>query len=405
MIVADLLETIVAATRRAVELRASAVPSAALERRIERRPQGDAFRAALGSSNAPRIIAECKRRSPSRGILRADYDPAAHAAAYARAGAAAISVLTEPTFFDGSLDHLTSVRAAVDVPVLRKDFVVDRYQLIEAAAHGADAALLIVGALDDRSLTALLHEAAQLGLAALVEVHDAEELRSAIGAGAEIVGVNSRNLRTLSVDLSVLEDLIVRMPPSATAVAESGIRDSDDIRRLTAAGYHAFLVGERLIVEADPGAALRSLRGGTSAVIRVKICGVRRIEDAVLAVELGASAVGFIFWPSSPRFLEPDAAARIVDALPPFVTAVGVFVDQPVEYVTDVARGLKLGAVQLHGHEAPESYAGAPARVIKAFGVTDAGGCRAGRNGRPARRHGAARRARSCQAGWNRTCD
>ena len=263
MIVADLLETIVAATRRAVELRASAVPSAALERRIERRPQGDAFRAALGSSNAPRIIAECKRRSPSRGILRADYDPAAHAAAYARAGAAAISVLTEPTFFDGSLDHLTSVRAAVDVPVLRKDFMIDRYQLIEAAAHGADAALLIVGALDDRSLAALLHEAAQLGLAALVEVHDGEELRRAIGAGAEIVGVNSRNLRTLSVDLSVLEDVIVRMPPSAIAVAESGIRDSDDIRRLTAAGYHAFLVGERLIVEADPGAALRSLRGGT----------------------------------------------------------------------------------------------------------------------------------------------
>ena len=106
-------------------------------------------------------------------------------------------------------------------------------------------------------------------------------------------------------------------------------------------------------------------------MIRVKICGVRRIEDAVLAVELGASAIGFIFWPSSPRFLEPDAAARIVDALPPFVTAVGVFVDQPVEYVTDVARGLKLGAVQLHGNETPESYAGAPARVIKAFGVAD----------------------------------
>lgn len=261
MIVADLLDTIVAATRRAVDSRARGTPAARLEKRIARQPQGDAFRRALRSSPAPRIIAECKRRSPSRGILRADYDPAAHAAAYASNGAAAISVLTEPTFFDGSLDHLTTVRAAVEVPLLRKDFIVDRYQLLEAAVHGADAVLLIVGALDDRSIRQLSRDAHELGLATLVEVHDVEELHRATEAGADVVGVNSRNLRTLSVDLSVLEDLIGRIPREITAVAESGIRTDGDISRLAALGYHAFLVGERLIGQPDPGAALRALRG------------------------------------------------------------------------------------------------------------------------------------------------
>jgi indole-3-glycerol phosphate synthase len=263
-IAGDLLETIVAATRRAVESRARAVPAAVLENRIARQPDGDAFRQALRSSPAPRIIAECKRRSPSRGILRADYDPAAHAAAYAANGAAAISVLTEPTFFDGSLDHLASVRAAVRLPILRKDFIVDRYQLLEAAAHGADAILLIVGALDEPSLAHLAREARELKLAALVEVHDGLELERALASGADVFGVNSRNLRTLSVDRAVLDDLVTGIPSGITAVAESGIRTDADITRLTALGYHAFLVGERLIAEPDPGLALRALRGSIS---------------------------------------------------------------------------------------------------------------------------------------------
>ena len=260
-IAGDLLETIVAATRRAVESRAHVVPPAVLETRIAREPDGDAFRHALRSSPAPRIIAECKRRSPSRGILRADYDPAAHAAAYAANGAAAISVLTEPTFFDGSLDHLASVRGAVPLPILRKDFIVDRYQLLEAAAHGADAILLIVGAVDDRSLAQLVRQTRELRLAALVEVHDGVELERALTSGADVVGVNSRNLRTLSVDHAVLDELVTRIPSGITAVAESGIRSEADITRLTALGYHAFLVGERLIAEPDPGRALRALRG------------------------------------------------------------------------------------------------------------------------------------------------
>jgi indole-3-glycerol phosphate synthase len=261
MLVADLLETIVAASRRAVEVRDQRTPLAELRQRMQRRARGNLFRDALSESAAPRIIAECKRRSPSKGILRQDYDAASHAAAYAAAGAAAISVLTEPTFFDGSLDHLARVRGAVDLPLLRKDFIVTEYQLVEAVVAGADAALLIVGALNDEMLRGLLAQASAIGLAALVEVHDLAELERAVTAGAEIVGVNSRNLRTLRVDLGVLEQVISEIPDTTIAVAESGIRTTDDINRLSSLGYDAFLVGERLIVEPDPGAALRRLRG------------------------------------------------------------------------------------------------------------------------------------------------
>lgn len=257
----DLLATIVAATERIVAIREEARPRAAVERAIVRQPRGDAFAAALAGGPAPRVIAECKRRSPSKGILREDYTPALHAAAYAKAGAAAISVLTEPTFFDGSLEHLRAVRAAVDVPLLRKDFIVSDYQLLEAAAAGADAALLIVGALNDAALRGLLARATQLGLAALVEVHDEGEQRRALDAGAAIVGVNSRNLRTLTVDLGVLDRIAATLPHGVTAVAESGIRSTADLNRLADAGYHAFLVGERLITQPDPGAALQQLRG------------------------------------------------------------------------------------------------------------------------------------------------
>lgn len=262
---ADLLETIVAATRHTTEVRARTTPLDHLRRQVRRQPQGQSFRDALHLSPAPRVIAECKRRSPSRGILRQDYDPGAHAAAYAGAGAVAISVLTEPTFFDGGLDHLAQVRAAVAVPLLRKDFIITEYQLVEAVVHGADAVLLIVGALDDDTLRALSSQAADLGLAALVEVHDLAELQRAIGAGADIIGVNSRNLRTLTVDPGVLEEVSRAIPSGTIAVAESGIRTHDDIVRLSGQGYSAFLVGERLITEADPGAALRALRAEPTA--------------------------------------------------------------------------------------------------------------------------------------------
>jgi indole-3-glycerol phosphate synthase len=250
----------VAATRTAVADRETLCPVAQLQDGQSRTPRGADFLSALRVSEAPRIIAECKRRSPSRGILREQYDPAAHARAYAAAGAAAISVLTEPTFFDGELAHLAAVRAAVPTPLLRKDFVVTEYQVHEAAAFGADAVLLIVAALDDAELLRLGLMAASLGLATLVEVHDREELDRALAAGAEIVGVNSRNLRTLQVDLGIAAELAAAIPDHIVGVAESGIHSGEDLRRLAAAGYDAFLVGERLIGQPDPGAALEALR-------------------------------------------------------------------------------------------------------------------------------------------------
>jgi indole-3-glycerol phosphate synthase len=265
----DLLGTIVAATRRIVEVRQAERPISVLARDQQRDPRGFEFERVLSANGASgarlpqgaRIIAECKRRSPSRGILREIYEPAAHARAYADAGAAAISVLTEPTFFDGHPEHLRDVRAAVDIPLLRKDFVVSEYQLVEAVVLGADAALLIVSALDQTDLKHLIRAAEKLGLAALVEVHSVEEMDRAVDAGARIIGVNSRNLRTLSVDLGVLDDIAGKLPGGICAVAESGIRSADDLTRLGAAGYDAFLVGERLITQPDPGAALRELCG------------------------------------------------------------------------------------------------------------------------------------------------
>ncbi len=181
-------------------------------------------------------------------------------AGYEANGAAAISVLTEPTFFDGSLEHLRAVRREVRLPLLRKDFIVTPYQVLEAAEAGADAVLLIVAALGDDELRSLSDLAQRHGLATLVEVHDRGELTRALDAGAEIVGVNSRNLRTLSVDQGVLDALGPAIPPDVIAVAESGLKTAADLRRLRAVGYHAFLMGERFMTVPDPGDALGALR-------------------------------------------------------------------------------------------------------------------------------------------------
>lgn len=255
---ADVLDAICAAARRSADERERQVSRAALARTIARAPDGAAFARALEAPGV-RVIAECKRRSPSKGILRAAYDPVAIAVSYEQAGAAAISVLTEPAFFDGALDHLRLIRQAVSVPLLRKDFIVTSYQVTEAAAAGADAILLIVAALTPEQLHVLHREAVDAGLAALVEVHDADELRLALDAGASIVGVNSRNLKTLEVDPSLLERVGAAMPPGVIAVAESGLRSADDLRRLARVRYQAFLVGERLMTDPDPGAALAAL--------------------------------------------------------------------------------------------------------------------------------------------------
>ena len=256
----DLLEAIVAATRTRVAAAAEREPRNALERRAEGHvPQGHVFAQRLSRPGAINVIAECKRRSPSRGVLRATYDPVSIAQGYERAGAAAISVLTEPGFFDGALDHLVAVRSAVGIPLLRKDFIVDDYQLLEARAAGADAILLIVAALDDGELKRLAAAAAHLGLAALVEVHSADECRRALDAGATILGVNNRNLRTLQVDLDASRVVAGMIPSNVIAISESGLKTPADLRSMQALGYRAFLMGERFMIEPDPGAALAGL--------------------------------------------------------------------------------------------------------------------------------------------------
>ena len=258
----DLLRTIVAATQQITETRRAQESAAALERRASaRHPRGDRFEAALGMAGRVNVIAECKRRSPSRGVLAAQYDPVAIARKYHAGGAVAISVLTEPTFFDGALEHLTAVREAVDLPVLRKDFVVDDYQVLEARAAGADAILLIVAALEQRDLVRLQSRAWALGLAALVEVHDDEELMRAIDSGARLIGVNNRNLRTLAVDVSASDRLAAKMPADVVGVSESGLQTRGDLERLAAAGYRAFLIGERFMTDPDPARAIADLIG------------------------------------------------------------------------------------------------------------------------------------------------
>jgi indole-3-glycerol phosphate synthase len=261
---ADLLATIVASTRRIIEVREARESIDELRVRAERATPSPAhrFRSALERPDRLNVIAECKRRSPSKGVLRHDYDPAAIASGYAAAGAAAISVLTEPTFFDGSLDHLLAVRAAVSTPIIRKDFVVSEYQILEARAAGADAVLLIVAALPPDELRSLAACAVRWGLDALVEVHSADELSVALDAGAAIVGVNNRNLRTLTVDVAASETLIAQIPKGVVPVSESGLRTSEDLLRLRQMGYGAFLIGERFMTTADPGAALRDLLTG-----------------------------------------------------------------------------------------------------------------------------------------------
>jgi len=238
------------------------MPQAQMERTArEVRSPTRAFRATLHAAPRPRIIAEIKRRSPSRGEIRARFDPAECAKAYTDGGAAAISVLTDEHFFGGRLDHLQLARAVAPVPLLRKDFVIDPYQIDEARVAGADAVLLIVAALAPAALYALRMRAAELGLDALVEVHDERELDVALAAGAELVGINNRDLRTFSTDLAVTERLAPKLPRGVTVVAESGIFSNDDVRRLEAAGAHACLVGESLMREPDLGLALRRLRG------------------------------------------------------------------------------------------------------------------------------------------------
>ena len=258
-----ILDRIVHAKRQEIVERKALSPLSEIQRKVETAAPTRDFASALARDKGQpiRLIGEFKRASPSKGPIRDDLSPAEVALQYEKAGAAAMSVLTDGPFFSGSLEDLQEARAAADLPLLRKDFILDSYQLLEARAAGADAVLLIVAALSDETLTTLHARAASLGLAALVEVHDEKELRRALAAGSGIIGINNRDLRSFRVDLETTFKLRPMIPRGITVVSESGIGSREDVLRLQEAGVDAILVGEFLMRQPDPGEAARRLLG------------------------------------------------------------------------------------------------------------------------------------------------
>jgi len=259
-----MLDRILETKRREVEVLKRKVSYGEWERRIADLPPCRGFARALSPAcrnRAVALIAEVKRASPSKGVIRADFDPVAIARAYERSGADCLSVLTDETFFRGSLDHLRGVREAVRIPVLRKDFTIDPVQVFEARTAGADAVLLIACALADREMAELYRLARDVGLDVLVEVHDRAELERALELGASLIGINNRNLRTFETDLAVTESLMRYVPPGVVVVGESGISGPEDVARLAAAGVDAVLVGEHLMRQPDVEEAVVRLMG------------------------------------------------------------------------------------------------------------------------------------------------
>jgi indole-3-glycerol phosphate synthase len=250
----DILATIVEQKKLELTVRDTSVEERA-ERSVSQRRD---FLAAL-RGRTPAVIAEIKQASPSKGVLATQFDPASIARLYQQGGAAALSVLTDEKHFQGSLSDLESARSAVGIPILRKDFTIDAYHVHQAAAHGADAILLIAAILSERQMRDFRELAEHYRMAALVEVHDEEELKPAIASGARMIGVNNRNLHTFEVSLETSLDLADKIPSGVTRIAESGIHSLDDVKRLSAVGFQAFLVGEHLMKSGDPVAALRAL--------------------------------------------------------------------------------------------------------------------------------------------------
>jgi indole-3-glycerol phosphate synthase/phosphoribosylanthranilate isomerase len=336
------LGEIVARKRIDVAARLEGVTLSHLRSRAE--PSRRSFLAALARPGA-RFVMEVKRSSPSEGSLREAADPSAIARAYAGA-ADAISVLTDTPYFGGSLDDLRAVRQAFSGPILAKDFVIDPRQVPEARLAGADAVLVMLSVLDDPEAADVIDEARRLGMDALVEAHDEAEVRRAVLLGAEIIGINNRNLKTLEVDLATTERLSGLVPKDRLVIAESGIRDRSDVERL-APHADAFLVGSSLMKADNPALAARALAFG-----RVKVCGLTDAHDAEMASAFGASFAGMVMVPNTPRAVTLAQAGPIARAAREQGTAsVGVFRNEKVMEVAIAAQALRLDAVQLHGEE------------------------------------------------------
>lgn len=263
---ADILTKIATYKRNEVDKAKQSVSLNALEKTIESQDPSRGFAQALrkASKTRPALIAEVKKASPSKGLIRADFTPTAFARAYEDGGAACLSVLTDTPSFQGADEYLVQARSASTLPVIRKDFMIDPYQILQSRALGADAILIIMAMLDDKTAKSLFDTANSVGMDALVETHDADEMRRAINLGADLIGINNRNLKTFETSLSVFEELASLAPPSSLLVAESGINSFDDIERLTGFGAKAFLVGESLMRQEDIESATKTLLGNPS---------------------------------------------------------------------------------------------------------------------------------------------
>lgn len=372
------LDRIVAQTRSDLEERKRAYPLDELQRRALEQPGPRDLLEAFEPRSQVQIIAEVKRASPSKGMLAPHLDPVELARTYEANGAAAISVLTEPHFFLGSPDYLTAIKEAVSVPVLRKDFIVDEYQVYEARAWGADAILLICAILDDDQLRRLLRLANELRMRSLVEVHSREEALRAIDAGAVVIGVNSRDLVTFQMNPYLIREIRPLIPPGRVVIAESGIHTAADARRLARYDIQAMLVGESLVVSNDVPAQMHMLLTAANQSTQVKICGLRTVEHITAAVNAGADMLGFIFYEPSHRYVSPQTVRSLLDASYTHLSSaqalpdvVGVFVNKEAAFINDVAEQAGLHFIQLHSTEPPDFCQQIKRPVIKALHLSN----------------------------------
>ena len=368
------LEKIVAQTKSDLEERKRETPLEEMQRLAGAQPAPRDLRAALSNGSDIKLIAEVKRASPSKGLLAPHLDPVELARTYESHGATAISVLTEPHFFLGSPTYLTAIKHAVQVPVLRKDFIFDEYQVYEARAWGADAILLICAILDQAQLRHLLDVAQSLHMQCLVEVHSAAEAQRAVAAGAQIIGVNSRDLATFQMNPNLMRELRPLIPPDRVVVAESGIARQADARRLARYDVQAMLVGESLVVSSDIPTQMSALLQGANNSTQVKICGLRAPEHARAALEAGADLLGLMFYEPSHRYIALREAHKLVETIRqdhPTADFVGVFVNCTPDFVNDISKQVGLQFVQLHGDEPPETCLAIHRPVVKALSLRD----------------------------------
>lgn len=354
-----ILEQILKVKRQQVDQRMRKISQSQLEDLALTLPPAKDFVSPLLEGNNVAVIAEHKRASPSKGIICSDKALAEVIKTYREAGAKAVSILTEEHFFLGQDEDLVEARKVTDLPILRKDFIIDSNQILEARALGADAVLLIAAALSAERLNEYIDLTVKLGMTPLVEVHSHDELALALSGKARVIGINSRNLQTFETDLEAAASLASVVPEELVLVAESGIKDEGDVRRIAAVGFDAVLVGETLMRAQEPGSLLRMLcacprhRETRHRTAKVKMCGFTRSIDAVTAASEGVDYIGFVFAPS-PRRISSARASEIREEVlagysrPGFV---GVFVDSPVHEVSDIVQEVGLDMVQLHGSE------------------------------------------------------